>query len=144
MSFCSSRPQVRHGIVAALFTTLLFIFFGTPLPRYVHPSFKPPFPPLFSSANRTLPHSNLTPGEGHNRLEKPHIPTPGTTSMIVGLPTQKIRYQGQDIIFSKPTDFKIIGLVFYGRREYVQILSCYLQVCHCASLDPMSTHLDLG
>src|SRR5438876_10492073 len=29
--------------------------------------------------------------------------------------------------FEKPLDFRIVGLVFYGRKEYVQILECYLQ-----------------
>jgi hypothetical protein len=29
--------------------------------------------------------------------------------------------------FEKPLDFRIVALVFYGRREYVQILECYLQ-----------------
>ncbi|KAJ2906723.1 uncharacterized protein MKZ38_000459 [Zalerion maritima] len=32
---------------------------------------------------------------------------------------------GSDI--SLPPDMKIIGLVFYGRRQYVQILDCYLK-----------------
>jgi hypothetical protein len=29
--------------------------------------------------------------------------------------------------FEKPLDFRIVALVFYGRKEYVQILECYLQ-----------------
>ena len=30
--------------------------------------------------------------------------------------------------FKKPTGFKIIGLVFYGRKQTVSILDCYLKV----------------
>jgi hypothetical protein len=30
--------------------------------------------------------------------------------------------------FRKPPGVKIVGLVFYGRREFVEILNCYLQV----------------
>lgn len=30
--------------------------------------------------------------------------------------------------FEKPLDFRIVALVFFGRREYVSILDCYLQV----------------
>ena len=30
--------------------------------------------------------------------------------------------------FEKPLDFRIVALVFFGRREYVQILDCYLKV----------------
>jgi len=29
-----------------------------------------------------------------------------------------------------PEGVKVIGLVFYGRREYVQVLECYLEVRH--------------
>jgi hypothetical protein len=44
--------------------------------------------------------------------------------------------------FEKPLDFRIVALVFYGRKEYVQILECYLQasltlhpVASCFSFD---------
>jgi hypothetical protein len=30
--------------------------------------------------------------------------------------------------FKKPPGLKIVGLVFYGRKEFVEILDCYLQV----------------
>ena len=30
--------------------------------------------------------------------------------------------------WQKAIDFRIVGLVFYGRRQYVSILNCYLQV----------------
>jgi len=30
--------------------------------------------------------------------------------------------------WKKPEDLKIIGLVFYGRKEFVEILDCYLKV----------------
>lgn len=30
--------------------------------------------------------------------------------------------------FKKPDGLKVVGLVFYGRRETVSILDCYLQV----------------
>ena len=30
--------------------------------------------------------------------------------------------------WQKPVDLQIIGLVFYGRREYVAVLDCYLKV----------------
>jgi hypothetical protein len=30
--------------------------------------------------------------------------------------------------FRKPPGLKIVGLVFYGRKEFVEILNCYLQV----------------
>jgi hypothetical protein len=30
-------------------------------------------------------------------------------------------------------DFKIVGLVFYGRKEFVSILNCYLEVSELVS-----------
>src|SRR3954452_14819551 len=39
--------------------------------------------------------------------------------------------------FEKPLDFRIVGLVFYGRKEYVQILECYLQAS--LTLHPVAT-----
>jgi hypothetical protein len=36
--------------------------------------------------------------------------------------------------FRKPPGLKIVGLVFYGRREFVEILNCYLQVRSCVSM----------
>lgn len=35
----------------------------------------------------------------------------------------------QEIVkWEKPKDIKIVGLVFYGRKRYVEILECYLRV----------------
>jgi hypothetical protein len=31
--------------------------------------------------------------------------------------------------FQKPAGLKIVALVFYGRKEFVEILNCYLQAC---------------
>jgi hypothetical protein len=37
-------------------------------------------------------------------------------------------YAGKPRKFTKPPSLRIIGLVFYGRKETVEILNCYLQV----------------
>ena len=39
--------------------------------------------------------------------------------------------------FEKPLDFRIVALIFYGRKEYVQILECYLQAS--LTLHPATT-----
>ena len=44
--------------------------------------------------------------------ERPVVHTDGVTSV----PTT-------------PTEAEVIGLVFYGRREFVRVLDCYLKVC---------------
>ena len=31
--------------------------------------------------------------------------------------------------WQKPPDLHVVGLVFFGRRRFVEILNCYLQVC---------------
>ena len=36
--------------------------------------------------------------------------------------------------FEKPLDFRIVALIFYGRKEYVQILECYLQASYALHL----------
>ena len=33
--------------------------------------------------------------------------------------------------WQKPANVKVIGLVFYGRRRFVEILQCYLHVRDC-------------
>lgn len=43
--------------------------------------------------------------------------------------------EGPSPDFKKPQGFKIVGLVFYGRRATVSILDCYLQVSHISSKD---------
>lgn len=43
--------------------------------------------------------------------------------------------EGPSPDFKKPQGFKIVGLVFYGRRATVSILDCYLQVSHINSKD---------
>ncbi len=32
-------------------------------------------------------------------------------------------------VLAKPSGFEVIGLVFYGRKETVSILDCYLKAC---------------
>jgi len=43
-----------------------------------------------------------------------------------GLKKQTLPGEGIES-YEKPPGFRIVGLVFYGRREYVRILDCYLQ-----------------
>ena len=39
--------------------------------------------------------------------------------------------RGSDTVVPElPQDFKVVGLVFFGRRSRVEILDCYLKVCH--------------
>lgn len=38
--------------------------------------------------------------------------------------------EGPSPDFEKPEGFKIVGLIFYGRRATVSILDCYLQASH--------------
>ena len=40
--------------------------------------------------------------------------------------------------WQKPEGMRVIGLVFYGRRRYVSILQCYLQVCIARSISQLS------
>ena len=37
---------------------------------------------------------------------------------------------GNIVQWQKPAGMKVIGLVFYGRRQFVSILDCYLKVHH--------------
>ena len=47
-----------------------------------------------------------------------------------GSKTQNARlaHEQELVQWTKPKDVKIIGLVFYGRKRYVEILECYLRV----------------
>jgi hypothetical protein len=56
-----------------------------------------------------------------------HPPAPPPLDLSAG-------YNAYNGDFRKPPGLKIVGLVFYGRREFVEILNCYLQVRSCASL----------
>ena len=51
--------------------------------------------------------------------------SPGKSVQAVRLGQHPFREPLED--FEKPLDFRIVALVFYGRKEYVQILECYLQ-----------------
>jgi hypothetical protein len=40
--------------------------------------------------------------------------------------------------FEKPKDFRIVGLIFAGRRDRLSILDCYLQVRDCHPIENIS------
>lgn len=38
--------------------------------------------------------------------------------------------EGASQQWNEAIDFRLVGLIFYGRREFVSILDCYLQACY--------------
>lgn len=68
---------------------------------------------------RNLPSSSLSGGSN----EGGYPPAPGQE---VGKPSGFPNVHVVDV--TVPSGVKIIGLVFYGRRELVEILDCYLKV----------------
>ena len=44
-------------------------------------------------------------------------------------PKPVVHTDGVTSIPTTPAKLEVIGLVFYGRREFVHVLDCYLKVC---------------
>ena len=96
------RQPITYFIFAGILCLLPGLLFwnAESLPSARH-LFKPPPPPL----------SRHGPGS-----------TTGSGSHIGEPDNQALR------AWKKPDGLKVIGLVFYGRKEFVEILDCYLKV----------------
>jgi hypothetical protein len=111
MSSCgalTSSPITRILLGLVLFISVVFIFFSPEsIPNARHMFKPPPSPP-----------PGRGPGHGFgqdasSQLRGSHVGDPSS---------QTLRE------WRKPKNMKVIGLVFYGRKEFVEILDCYLQV----------------
>ena len=107
-STLSSQPFARLVFVGTILLSLVLIIWSTeavPTARHLFGSKSGP-PPL----NRHSP-DQYSPGAAAGSAS--HIGKPSIESL-----------RG----WRKPASLKVIGLVFYGRREFVEILDCYLKV----------------
>src|SRR5689334_3498070 len=106
----------------SLCLSLLFIAVQQGTIRVTH--FVPIQPPSHLLGDASNSQSSLQPA---SRLPSPplrnDLQTPGSSLSPARVTS-----------FEKPANLKIIGLVFYGRKETVEILNCYLQVSYQISL----------
>jgi hypothetical protein len=101
----TSQPMARFLLAGALFISLAVIFWSTEtIPSTAKHLFKAP--PSHPPEHRYGP--GAAAGSGS------HIGEPSSRALSE---------------WRKPKDLKVIGLVFYGRKEFVEILDCYLKVC---------------
>jgi hypothetical protein len=103
----TSQPMARFLLAGVLFLSLAVVFWSTEtIPSNARHLFKAP-----------PPHQQeLAYGPGAAAGSGSHIGEPSSHALKE---------------WRKPKDLKIIGLVFYGRKEFVEILDCYLKVCIC-------------
>ena len=76
---------------------------------------------LNTKATHSVPYRTWKTTSGVGKYSK----TTGKSIQAARLGQHPFREPLED--FEKPLDFRIVALVFYGRKEYVQILECYLQ-----------------
>lgn len=120
-SYASFRPRLLVAVLVGvgiflLATSALVLFYAHSLP-----------PPLHDKGKSR--------GSENEKIENPEKPGKhGNTAHMKGEPPAPFRQpevppfnETAAANFEKPADFRIVALVFYGRRDRVSVLDCYLQ-----------------
>jgi hypothetical protein len=111
LSACSaltSSPIARISLGIFLFISVVLLFFSPEnIPNARHMFKPPPSAPPGRSPGHNFGQGALSGMKGS------HIGDPSS---------QTLRE------WRKPAGMKVIGLVFYGRKDFVEVLDCYLQV----------------
>jgi hypothetical protein len=103
----TSQPLTRFIVAGVVFISLAILFLSTEtLPNNARHLFKPP-------PSHPPPQQY---GPGNAAGSGSHIGEPSSRALSE---------------WKKPKDLKVIGLVFYGRKDFVEILDCYLKVRIC-------------
>ncbi len=125
-----ASPLYRYGILTATFLCVFIWSIWSPSTPEVVRSSLSNLKSHLHYDDSEQPHITQLPTT--TKLPTHHVPSNHPTlinSAPVATATAEQKFPGEGLDkFEKPKDFKIIALVFFGRREYVQILDCYLQV----------------
>ncbi|KAI9890760.1 MAG: hypothetical protein M1814_003690 [Vezdaea aestivalis] len=133
-----SRRQLTVPILAAsLF--VIFLFYIFPDPRHSTQRLTAPKPPPLSSNEYDLPDKPPAPSQGHEYNSEPYTEDSEwhlhdsdtehtTSSSTTPTPTtETLAPSNTAPVLPTSTPTAIIGLIFYGRRDRVSILNCYLK-----------------